>query len=288
MKRETIIRRCRKLLIPALALLLVLPMLISAYAAEGETAQGTGSIHYIYELEGTAISDAAFRLYRVAEADLAGCYTDSTRTALSADAAAEMTERYNTGMTPVASGKTDADGALDFTDLAEGLYLITGDASEAKDGTVYYPTSILAMLPGLTDSGESTMDLTVYGKPAKKDFTVEKKWAGDSASSRPESIEVTLSKNGKLVETIKLTPDENGKWTYTWPDLDPNAKYTVNEINVPSGYTASVSGSVITNTYKTSSLPKTGQLWWPVGLLGILGIVCIGIGLARRSRSKRA
>ena len=35
----------------------------------------------------------------------------------------------------------------------------------------------------------------------------------------------------------------------------------------------------------SSSLPQTGQLWWPVPVLALIGLVLVGIGLIRRKRS---
>ena len=35
------------------------------------------------------------------------------------------------------------------------------------------------------------------------------------------------------------------------------------------------------------TLPQTGQLWWPVPLLLILGVLCVGIGQLRAHRKHK-
>lgn len=62
---------------------------------------------------------------------------------------------------------------------------------------------------------------------------------------RPESVEVQLM-NGATPVGNPVTLSENNHWTYTWQNLEKNAKgqpiaYTVVEPNVPNGYTMKVS-----------------------------------------------
>ena len=92
------------------------------------------------------------------------------------------------------------------------------------------------------------------------EITVSKIWddADNQDGKRPTEIEVTLFKNGEVFETVKLT--ENNGWTYTWKNLDVHHGigvdnvYTVEETNVPEGYTPNVNGFEITNSYETETL----------------------------------
>lgn len=41
---------------------------------------------------------------------------------------------------------------------------------------------------------------------------------------------------------------------------------------------------LFTNVYRKPGIPETGQLWWPVPVLAIAGIIFLGIGLIQRRR----
>lgn len=111
---------------------------------------------------------------------------------------------------------------------------------------------------------------------------------------RPESIEVLLIENGDIFDSVVLSEDNN--WTYLWDGLDSNKKYMVIEKNVPEGYTVSLSREgisyVLTNTAEKKQppvnpdddedLPQTGQLWWPVPILAVVGLALVVTGLAVR------
>lgn len=82
---------------------------------------------------------------------------------------------------------------------------------------------------------------------------------------------------------------EQNDWTYTWDDLDGNGNWSVLETGIPKGYTPSyrTKGEVVTVT-NTASLIQTGQLKWPVLVLGGLGILLIAGGVIVMTRKKRS
>ena len=96
--------------------------------------------------------------------------------------------------------------------------------------------------------------------------------------------------DGKSYETVTLNQENN--WKYTWEDLEAGHEWKAVEQTVPSGYTMTSTQEgktfIITNTYKKpgttvptgggSKLPQTGQLWWPVLVLLLAGIICIIVG----------
>ena len=100
--------------------------------------------------------------------------------------------------------------------------------------------------------------------------------------------------DGKSYETVTL--NQENSWNYTWEDLEAGHEWKVVEQTVPSGYTMTSTQEgkrfIITNTYKKpgttvptgggSKLPQTGQLWWPVPILVILGILAILVGYVWR------
>ncbi|MBQ5698666.1 MAG: Cna B-type domain-containing protein [Lachnospiraceae bacterium] len=90
--------------------------------------------------------------------------------------------------------------------------------------------------------------------PEDKTFVaVNKVWKDDVEANRPTSIQVQLLKDG-VAEGAEITLSKENNWTYTWTDLVKSATWTVEEINVPTNYKASVSGTgnqyTITNTYE--------------------------------------
>lgn len=102
-------------------------------------------------------------------------------------------------------------------------------------------------------------DLTNSYTPGKTSVTVTKAWNDQNNQDgiRPSEVLVQLYANGERAgEAVKLSAENN--WTYTWADLalkraGQTVKYTVNEVSVPAGYTASVSEQngniIITNSH---------------------------------------
>ena len=77
---------------------------------------------------------------------------------------------------------------------------------------------------------------------------------------RPSSIQVKLLADGKDTGLIATASEATG-WKYHFKGLPKNQnskeiKYTVQEVNVPKGYTSTVNGYNITNVY-TPEVPPT-------------------------------
>ena len=103
---------------------------------------------------------------------------------------------------------------------------------------------------------------------------------------RPDSVTVTLYNGDVPYETVRLGAWNN--WTYTWKDLSAYGNWQVIESNIPKGYVPSysVSGNVVTIT-NTRSLIQTGQLNWPIWVLGGAGLVLVSLGGAMLVKKKR-
>lgn len=123
--------------------------------------------------------------------------------------------------------------------------------------------------------------------PSPAYLTVKKTWSGDEndLENRPDSVGVTLYSGKTAVETVWLGDWNN--WTYTWTELDGSGEWGVLEV-IPKGYTPSysVSGRVITIT-NTATLIQTGQLNWPVPVLGGLGVLMIAFGASAMLRKRK-
>jgi hypothetical protein len=66
----------------------------------------------------------------------------------------------------------------------------------------------------------------------------------------------------------------------TYSDLPVSDAYSIKEVDVPKGFTATYkqNGYVFTVT-NTSTLIQTGQLTWPIPVLAVSGMLLIAIGI---------
>lgn len=121
------------------------------------------------------------------------------------------------------------------------------------------------------------------------DLTVNKVWVdeNDEHGIRPNFVLVTLYNGNDAVDMVTLSAWNN--WSYTWKGLDGSCDWSVIETGIPKDYVPSyrTKDGVVTIT-NTSKLIQTGQLKWPVPILGGLGIVLIFLGiLAIRKKTKK-
>ena len=132
-------------------------------------------------------------------------------------------------------------------------------------------------------------------RPVDKEIKVIKVWKDDGREAdRPGMIEVQLLGDGEVHETVRL--DADNSWRYTWTGLDGTKEWLVVEKKAPEGYTVSVKREgttvFITNTKESpeeppETLPQTGQLWWPVFLLGGAGLVLLLTGFVGTLRRRK-
>lgn len=271
------------------------------------------TIHHVYNPSGENIplSGVEFSMYLVAkmgeggaltaEPAFAGCVTGSSAADWQKTLDA-ITPAMLKKASPVDKAKTDKNGDAVFPSgasvtLTPGVYYIPSTKIE-KNGWVYTTSPFLVSLPNFFE------DQWVYAQEANAksgreagitDIEVVKVWK-DSChpERRPESIQVTLLCDGEKADlddaVVTLSKDNN--WKYTWKDLDATHEWTVTEERV-KGYNNPVvkkNGKMITVTnscnrpddHTDDKLPQTGQLWWPVPVLLLAGLVLVVVGLARR------
>lgn len=152
-------------------------------------------------------------------------------------------------------------------------------------------------------------------------YQVIKIWKDRGAEiKRPAYVTIQLMKNGEIAEEVILN-EENG-WQYVWYDLDTTANWSVVEKQCPKEYTVKIEQAghafAVTNTHSSVNrpngsddetttgggsgsnggnganggggsrggrggrLPQTGQLWWPVPCMVVLGMLCLIVGLLKR------
>lgn len=293
--------------------MMVLLYPLSAAAASGDHAPQI-TIKY-------PLSDVTFDFYKVADFSSSGVFEleerfevladEITDLKLLEDAPEQMTAGkwralsmtlesyvYSQKLKEDFSRVTDKEGNI-ICAVEQGLYLLVGEGK--KYGNDYYtPPANLAAVPNRDVNGKWQNQIILdYSKKVDvksvvEKYTVQKIWAKDEKvkKDRPEKIVVDLymDKEKKPYDTVTLNVDNN--WKHTWKKLPAGHKWTVSERNVPKHYKVSVAaeGTIIsiTNEYKGPKvpppprIPQTGQLWFPVPLLAILGTVFFAIGWARR------
>lgn len=142
-------------------------------------------------------------------------------------------------------------------------------------------------------------------KPGTTSVKVTKVWkdSNDKYQTRPKSITVQLymgEGDGKIKVGDAITLNESMNWTYTWDNLEKledgkEIVYTVDEVNVPDGYTktvtkddqASITSYIITNTRPDKPhTPKTGDTFHmiPVFILFGMSLAAIIVILIKKRR----
>ena len=225
-------------------------------------------------------------------------------------------------ITPEHTAVSDDTGAVFMTDMDKGVYLVTSKR-HVRDDEVFITEPQLIFLPWLEDEQwlyrrsmlAKCRMITMDDTPVS--VKVLKVWDDDGSENiRPTSIKATLLRDDEVYDTVELSADNN--WRHTWEFLPSYYIWTVVE-EIPSGYeviqTQDGITRVLTNSFKDTStptepttdttlptqttptdstpptptppkLPQTGQLWWPVPILLILGVALIIVGVAKRRGEK--
>ncbi|MCY7077257.1 Cna B-type domain-containing protein, partial [Streptococcus oralis] len=115
---------------------------------------------------------------------------------------------------------------------------------------------------------ETGMNVTNTHTPEKTSVKGKKIWddANNQDRIRPASITVKLIANGKETGQEATATAETG-WKYEFTNLDryQNGKpieYTVKEVGVPTGYTATETGMNVTNTHTPEKASVKGKKIW--------------------------
>lgn len=100
--------------------------------------------------------------------------------------------------------------------------------------------------------------------PKDIEITVTKAWNHNGGKELPESVTVTLYKNGQAHESKELS-EKNG-WTYTWTGLKDSAEWSLDETVVPAGYEKEISVDgykfTVTNTRTINKLDVSVKKVW--------------------------
>lgn len=160
----------------------------------------------------------------------------------------------------------------------------------------------------ITTDKDGKYTITNEHTPEKTAVKGKKIWKDEDNKDgiRPSSVTVKLLADGKETGQTATVSETSG-WTYEFTGLDryqegKEIAYTVEEVNVPDGYTASVEGYNITNTHtpekptpgkpnepgkpkKGGELPNTGSESNQAALVAGFALLGLGTGfLARRKK----
>ena len=272
--------------------LLPLPALAQSFDAD---RLGSISVTLLGKDRKTPIPDAELSLYSVASVTrgsndrLHYIFTDPFQdcgTALEDPALTETLDAFVLDhAVPAAKQITNAHGQAVFTDLPLGLYFVKQTNTVAD----YAPcTSFLVTLPNETPDGYLyAVDASPKTEAAKlTSITVKKRWNTDDSTPIADSVTVQLLRNGVVVETAVLNTENH--WQVTYENLPESDAYSVLEVQVPAGFTATYTqnGYVFTVT-NSASLIQTGQLVWPIPVLALAGMVCIAAGTMLLQKSEK-
>lgn len=183
-------------------------------------------------------------------------------------------EEYNV---PSQKIVTDDRGKAICSELPLGLYFIrqTGEAEGFASCSPF-----LVTVPMVTENGyqydvdaSPKTDVTRY-----IDLTIRKVWNTDKSAQIPNSVTIQLLRGDVVVDTITLNEENN--WQVTYTDLPESDAYSIKEVNVPKGFTATYDQKGFEFTViNTTSLAQTGQLIWPIPVFALIGIALMTIGL---------
>ena len=236
---------------------------------DNKFADRIGEVDWIFHVE--AYNESQLSVRKVWSDGSANHTNDSITVNLLKDGKVEKSQVLN----------AENNWAYTFDRLAEGHTWTAEEAAVPAGYTVSYKT----------EGTETTITNTKNDTPPTPptyplDITVHKVWSNDSGKARPSSVTVTLYNGDIAYDRVRLSAHNN--WTYTWKDPNAYGNWQVTETNIPKGYVPSysVSGNIVTVT-NTRSLIQTGQLNWPIWVLGGAGLALVALGGAMLVKKKK-
>ena len=266
----------------AVALLTLLWMIVSLLSlgalAEEVDVNKNASLTLQYRHGEEVFSGLAIQTYRVAqiapngEMTLTGAFADYPINIEGIQCQSEWRRIATTlasyiaadGIAYTASGVTDAEGYVHFTNLQPGMYLTLSVRTERERTLTIFET-FLTVIPHPMEDDSYLYDVTAYPKceqkeivPTEVTYKVVKQWKdGSYTNLRPVGVTVDILKDGVLQRQVILSSENN--WSYSWNVPDDGAKWQAVERDVADYYTVSVEEFdktiVITNLYDHSDLP---------------------------------
>ena len=302
----------------AFVLTCVSPVRAEATGSDIDTSRSC-SVTLSYDYGTTAIPNVPVSVYRVADVAADGTFTltggfsslagsvtlDNTQDAASWVAQAQTLADYaaTSSAAPLQTSASGKDGTCSLAGLKTGLYLVVSKTATVDDAT-YGFKPILVSMPQLGTNGAWVYQGAAASPKSEvvktERLRVVKQWADEgNEAKRPTSVKVQIMHEGTVVDTQTL--DASNDWSYAWDAPADGSSWTVQELDVPDGYTASVThdGAVFTlvNTSTTPGggtptnplIPWTGDptSWIVIAGVAIAGLALVLIGRAFSRRAGR-
>ena len=286
----------RKIIVFCLTLLLISTCSYTVFAEEyNPDLTGSISVTLTDKKQNEAIVGAELSVYYVAtvvmdtDGNLIYNYTDNFKQFDTLIDDIELATKLDVYVSqhsiPSTKITTNIDGTALCNNLPLGLYFIK------QTGTVegFAPcTPFLVTVPNEKE-GEYLYDVNASPKTevAKLvSITIKKVWNTDKSTEAADSVTVQLLKNGNVVKTAILNAQNN--WQITYADMPESDTYSIKEVNIPKGFTATYKqeGYIFTVT-NTSTLIQTGQLKWPIPVLASCGMILIAVGIVLLQKKRK-
>lgn len=226
-------------------------------------------------------------------------------------------EPYKTG--------TTIDGQVSFT-VPVGLYFLVGEKTliDDEDGMYYYtPQNTFVTIPASVDEKseglyEYNYNALIQSKWTKTQRTIDIKVVKTFddlgyVDHRPDQILVQLYKDG-VEDGDPVALNSSNSFVYTFENLDARFTWTVKELEIKNYKSSQTTEQIDVDEYRIDIvnkyippidnppgdnppadnppgdkpiLPSTGVLWWPVPMLGTLGLMFVTIGKYRERKSEK-
>lgn len=286
----------RKIIVFCLTLLLILTCSYTVFAEEyNPNLTGSISVTLTDKKQSEAIVGAELSLYYVAivimdeNGNLIYDYTNDFKQLDCAIDDAELATKLDLFVSqhsiPSVKTTTNINGTAMCAELPLGLYFIK--QTGAVEG--FAPcTPFLVTVPNEKD-GKYLYEVNASPKTEVTritSITIKKVWNTDKSTEAADSVTVQLLRNGNVVKTAILNMQNN--WQVTYSDMPESDAYSVKEVDVPKGFTATYKQQdyVFTVT-NTSTLIQTGQLIWPIPVLAISGMLLIAVGIILLQKKRK-
>lgn len=271
----------RRITLFFLVLLLVQSCSVTAFAQNvGERKTGSINVTLVEPKEKLPITGAEFELHYVASAvlnedlSLNFAYTGPFKGCDISFYEEKLAEKLDAYLpeNAVAAEKlvTDDAGKAGSGELPFGMYLVkqVGSVDGLRQCAPFVVT--IPVISG-TDIVYAVDAMPKTELIWLTDIHIKKVWNADKTTTIPQSVTVQLLHGEDVVETVILNKANN--WQATCKDLPTSDSYSIKEVNVPKGFTATYTRKdfefTVTNT---PTLAQTGQLLWPIPLLAAMGL----------------
>lgn len=181
--------------------------------------------------------------------------------------------------------RTDAEGTAAVSDLPLGLYFIrqTNTVEGFAPCTPFLVTVPMETAQGYAYAVNASPKTEVARLTA---ITIKKVWNTDGSAQAADHVTVQLLKDGNVVETAILS--EQNHWQVTYTDMPQSDAYSIQEIDVPKGFTATYCQvEYVFTVTNTSTLAQTGQRIWPIPVLAICGMLLVAAGIVILQKKRK-